>query len=202
MPPRWFCIYLASAVLIFSSCTARPNEPLSKAAAAGDLTEVSRLLAQGASMSDREGALIWAARYGQPEAIDLLVKNGADPNGRGGVNDWTVLMHAIHKQQPKSVVALLKNGADANARGRKGETALMMAAGYGYADIVRILLDHGADAQATLDNGDNALDFATSGVMDIDRFTWGKCQSGAVRLLRERAPSLHPKNEKKLQNCS
>lgn len=195
-------VIFISVVCILASCKAGPEGALAKAAAAGNLSEVKRMLSEGASAGDREGALVWAARSGQPAAIDLLVRNGADPNLRSGVNDWTVLMHAIHKDQPASVIALLNDGADVNARHRNGETALMMAAGYGYTDIVSILLDHGADPAITLPNGENALDFATAGVMDIDRFTWGKCQSGTVRLLRERAPGLPSKNPEKLKSCS
>lgn len=200
MRTEW--IFLVPCFCIFASCTARPTEPISKAAAEGNLTELSRLLAGGVSPQDRESALVWAARFGQPAAINLLVKNGADVNAHWGVNDWTVLMHAIHKEQPQSVVALLDNGANVNARHRSGETALMMAAGYGYTEIVRILLDHGADAKTALPNGENALDFAAGGVMDIDRFTWGKCQSETVRLLRERVPDLRAKHSDKLNSCS
>jgi hypothetical protein len=76
-----------------------------------------------------------------------------------------------------------------------------MAAGYGYTDIVRILLDSGADARAVLPNGDNALDMALEGVADIDRFTWGSCQTSTVRLLHERVPLLVPKNKSKLSRC-
>lgn len=184
------------------SCTARPDDPLGRAAAQGDLTEVKRFLDSGVSAGDRQSALVWAARSGQAAAVELLIKSGADPNGRSGVNGWPVLMHAIHKDQPEAVRALLANGASANARGDGDETALMMAAGYGYSDIVRVLLDHGADAHATRSNGENALDFALSGVMDIDRFTFGRCQTESVRVLRARVPNLIPKDPAKLKRCS
>ncbi len=128
------------------------------------------------------------------DLIPVLVKQGADPNQRSGVNGWTPLMHAVHKRQKGSVVALLDNGADVNARGDGGSDPLLMAAGYGYTDIVNILLDRGADAHAQLQNGDNALTLAILGVSDIDRFTLGDCQDSTVRTLLERAPDLHLKN--------
>lgn len=183
------------------NCTARPGEPLSKAAADGDLSAVQRLL-PGATPADRQSALVWAARSGQAAAVDLLIKSGADPNARWGMNNWTVLMHAIHKDQPEAVRALLNDGADANARSPGEETPLMMAAGYGYADIVRLLLERGADARATRSNGENALDYALTGMTDIDRFTFGRCQSEAVRVLREKAPGVAPKDPAKLKKCS
>jgi len=154
------------------------------------------------SVSERDNALVSAARFGQREALDILVKNGADPNVRWGVNDWTVLMHAIHKEQPRAVLALLNNGANANSAGGLDDTPLIMAAGYGYTDIVRILLEHGANAHATLPNGGNALDRAISGVADIDRFTYGSCQSDTVRVLRPSVPNLRPKDSGNLKRCS
>ena len=136
-----------------------------------------------------------------PTAIRILVRAGADPNARSGVNGWPVLMHAIHKGQPRAVGTLLDLGADVNAGGPNGETPLMMAAGYGYTDIVRTLLDAHADLAAVMPNGDSALDFALSGVTDIDRFTWGNCQRDTVGLLRSAAPNLIPKHPAKLKSC-
>lgn len=78
------------------ACTAQPSEPLAVAAARGDLAEMDRLLAKGAS-SDITSALVWAARSGQPDAVAYLVRRGDNPNTTAGVNGWTVLMHAIHK---------------------------------------------------------------------------------------------------------
>ncbi|PYT15860.1 MAG: hypothetical protein DMG59_12255 [Acidobacteria bacterium] len=127
--------------------------------------------------------LIGAAREGDTARMAELLASGADPNGRGGVNHWTPLMHAIHKNQAGSVRVLLDAGADLNARAGN-QTALVMAAGYGYADIVKLLLDRGATPTA------EALDAAVGGVPDIDRFTVGRCQAETVKALIEKTPSL------------
>ena len=66
----------------------------------------------------------------------------------------------------------------------------MMAAGYGYADIVNVLLDRGADAHAQLSDGMNALTFAVLGANDIDRFTVADCQGPTIKALIERSPDL------------
>jgi ankyrin repeat protein len=58
--------------------------------------------------------LIAAAREGDTQNISALVKSGADVNQRGGVNNWTPLMHAVHKNQPAAVGALIDAGADVN----------------------------------------------------------------------------------------
>jgi hypothetical protein len=135
-------------------------------------------------------SLIQAAREGRVDLIPALVKQGADPNLRAGVNGWTPLMHAIHKNQKGSVNALLDAGADVNGRSTDGSTALMMAAGYGYTDIVNLLLDRGADAHAQLSDGMNALTFAVLGAPDIDRFTAVDCQGPTIKALIERVPDL------------
>jgi hypothetical protein len=141
-----------------------------------------------------DNPLIGAARSGDAKAIKALLHAGADPNLRWGVNHWTPLMHAIHKNQKASVEALITGGADLNARGGNGMTALMMAAGYGYADIVQLLLDHGADPHVETSDGDNALTMAVGGVPDIDKFTVGKCQTATVAALLKKAPDLKLKN--------
>jgi hypothetical protein len=135
-------------------------------------------------------SLIEAARDGRVDLIPTLVKQGADPNQRAGVNGWPPLMHAIHKNQKGSVAALLDAGADINVRSTDGTTALMMAAGYGYTSIVNLLLDRGADAHAQLSDGMNALTFAVLGAPDVDRFTAVDCQGETIRTLIERVPDL------------
>ncbi len=141
-----------------------------------------------------DNPLIGAARSGDTKTIAELLHAGADANQRWGVNNWTPLMHAIHKNQRASVAVLLNGGADANARGNAGITALMMAAGYGYADIVQLLLAKGADPYAETEDGDNALSMAVGGVPDIDKFTVGKCQASTVAALLKRAPDLKLKD--------
>ena len=142
-----------------------------------------------------DNPLIGAARSGNTQAIATLLAGGADPNQRWGVNSWTPLMHAIHKDQKGSVEALLAGGADMNARGgSQGVTALIMAAGYGYTGIVQLLLEKGADPRAETADGDSALAAAVTGVPDIDKFTVGHCQTSTVAALLKKAPDLKLKD--------
>jgi ankyrin repeat protein len=145
--------------------------------------------------------LIQAARDGRVDLIPALVKQGADPNQRAGVNGWTPLMHAIHKHQKESLTALLDAGADVNGRGADGSTALMMAAGYGYRDMLNLLLDRGADPHAQMSDGSNALTFAVLGTPDIDRFTAMDCQGPTVKALLDRAPDLRIQTSARLLNA-
>src|SRR5215472_14551972 len=86
-----------------------------------------------------------AARAGDVATVRSLIAHGADPNEAAGQNNWSPLLHAIHKGQIGSVQALLDGGADANRISGDGVTPLMMAAGYGYSDIVQLLLRRGAN---------------------------------------------------------
>jgi hypothetical protein len=151
--------------------------------------------------------LAGAARAGDQDAIKILVKAGAELEERSGVNGWTPLMHAVHKDQRGSVRTLLALGANPNAVSPSGETALMMAAGYGQNEIINELLLGGADAAQKTASGSTALDAALTGANDIDRFTVGTCQTETVRLLMEKAPTLKPAGGnaeqlfRKLRNC-
>ncbi len=153
------------------------------------LASIALLLVSCGSRPDIH-SLADAARDGRVGVIPVLIKQGADPNERSGVNGWPPIMHAIHKNQKGSVIALLDAGADVNARSTDGSTALMMAAGYGYADTVNLLLDRGADAHAQLSDGMNALTFAVLGAPDLDRFTVADCQGDTIRVLIQRVPDL------------
>lgn len=57
-------------------------------------------------------------------------------------------MWAAGYGQLGSARQLLKWGADVNYRGPKSETTLHLAAAYGHHDLVKLLLNHGADPNA------------------------------------------------------
>ncbi len=134
--------------------------------------------------------VIDAARSGDTVRLRQLLDSGADPNEPAGVNGWTPLLDAIHKNQPGSVSVLIAHGAGVNRPGAGGVTPLVMAAGYGYADIVRTLLKAGADPRLRTSHGEDALAAAVGGTSDIDRFTVGHCQTETVRALLDAAPDL------------
>jgi hypothetical protein len=172
-----------------TACNRGPSTALARAAVEGDVEAVKRL-AIPAGKQEIQDALIAASRAGAPAAIPALVAAGADPNGRSGVNHWSPLQHAIHKNQLASVPALVTAGAEINARDTHSRTALMMASGYGQTNIVKALLERGADPKVQDQDGLTALDFAISGVTDIDDFTLGQCKPDVVKALLDRAPEL------------
>ena len=136
------------------------------------------------------GPFIGAVREGNVSETRRLLKLGADPEGRAGINDWTPLMHAVHKNQTGTARALIEAGAKLDVPGAHNETALMMAAGYGQEEMVRLLLKAGADATHKEVHGLTALDLAATGVFDIDKITLTHCQTGAVKALLDHSPDL------------
>jgi hypothetical protein len=148
---------------------------------------------------------IESVRSGDVQAVRAMLARGADPNAAEGVNDWTPLLHAIHKNQLGSVAALLDGHADPNLA-VNSMTPLMMAAGYGYTPIVRLLLARGANPGLRDLDGWTAVDYAVSGMTDIDRFTLFSCQDDTVRaLIAGHAPrEITPRWRRwaKLKGCS
>jgi beta-lactamase regulating signal transducer with metallopeptidase domain len=124
------------------------GEALVKAAEAGDVGDVQRLLDAGVpidTVASGDGtALIGAARGGHMHMIEFLLGEGANPNvaARG---DGSPLIAAARHGYEEIVMRLLDAGADIDRVVQGDENALMQAAWNGHARVVRLLLDRGAD---------------------------------------------------------
>ncbi len=140
-----------------------------------------------------------AARAGDVAAMSALLAAGAPVDEPAGVNGWTPLQHAIHKNQAAAVDRLLAAGANANAGIRSassheasGLTPLMMSSGYGQLEIVRALLAAGADPRASHGKV-NAL-WAAAGFGSIADITdgppLGSCFPEVADALLVEAPDL------------
>lgn len=168
--PRHRTWLLAILVASLTACVFGGREtPLGRASARGDVKEMTALLDRGAQ-PDALGAygltpLASAARNGRTEAIELLLARGADPHRGCGVNDWTPLLHALHKNQLAAARRLLATCAAPSA---ELDDALFMAAGYAQTEAVAELLKQGANPNKDFGDGANALSNAVAGAFDID----------------------------------
>lgn len=128
-----------------SSWRAWRAAPLHRAAAAGNLDEVRRLIARGA---DPDGAgegrtpLLAALQAGHSDVVEALLRAGATP-GREAVDT------ALRYQRRADLLALIEAGADPDTRTRwTTQSLLEIATENNDPELVRLLLDCGADPDA------------------------------------------------------
>ena len=93
---------------------------------------------------------------GDLELVLALIARGADINKPG----WAPLHYAATKGSVPIVRELLDKSAYIDAESPNGTTPLMMAAMYGTPEVVKILLEAGADPTIQNGLGLTALDFA------------------------------------------
>lgn len=147
------------------------------AARAGDVASARLLLAAGANVNDASPdgttALVTAVHSGQREVATLLVEKGADVNASG--SGYTALHAAVLRGDGALVSLLLRKGADREAavvRGTPsrrysrdyafneawiGATPLWLAARFAEINILRELLEKGANVNVTTKDGTNAI---------------------------------------------
>lgn len=150
--------------------------PLKLAAINGDAKMLERLLDAGgdpnAAGADGETLLMTVARGGHVDAARLLLKRGAEVDAREQWHGQTALMWAAAQGHPEMIRELLAHGADVNARSNHEEwerqvtseprdkwlppgglTPLMFAARENCLACLPVLLEAGADINATTPDG-------------------------------------------------
>ena len=134
---------------------AKPTLDVFDATAAGDVDRLTELLdgdagLAGAWSEDGYTPLHFAAFFSRGEALRLLLDRGADV-AAVSKNEMKVqpLHSAVAARSMEGVAALLVAGADPNARQEGGFTPLMGAEHHEDTDMVRLLVDHGAEESAT-----------------------------------------------------
>jgi ankyrin repeat protein len=137
---------------------------LKQAAAKGDLAEVKRLVELGADVNSSDEWGSGTLLTFEPEIIKYLLANGADPNQQTNENGASVLAGICYVNEVECSRILLEQGrADPN-RGRveSGEAPLhhaVLGDEPGRSDLVRLLLEHGADPNARTIPGIESVNF-------------------------------------------
>lgn len=108
---------------------------------------------------DGNTPIITAARWGNHEAVKLLLANGADMSACNGEGANALVEAAWRHDEShmKTIRILLKAGADADSRKKGKVTALMVAAESGAGGNIKILISAGADINAKDTKGKTAL---------------------------------------------
>lgn len=130
----------------------RGNTPLIHAAFYLDADAVDRFLALGAdaNAANRAGATALMRAVGDVDKVRALLKRGAKV-GATSTAGHTALIIACRGYGAAAVVKeLLAHGADVHAANPTGANPLTAAAETGDAEVVRLLLTHGANANSSV----------------------------------------------------
>lgn len=148
----------------------RDDLDIFEASSLGDIARARHLIAQDRTLANQTspdgfGPLGLASFFGHPDLVDFLISSGANPNVASNNNMKVCPLHsavAVGDQSlaPRMAIALLRAGADVNAKQNSGFTPLQEAAINGNAELIGILLEHGADESARNDAGKTAADLA------------------------------------------
>lgn len=121
---------------------------LHRAAAAGDVTQIKTLIAEGANPDARDGhgrtPLHVAAHRRKPEAARTLMQLGADPNALDSQRYDAVTIAAVADDVEMLKVVLAGGNKATNITSPYDGTALIAAAHLGHDEVVRILIEAGS----------------------------------------------------------
>lgn len=152
--------------------------PIMYACWQGNLDIVRILSEHGADIDyngmNEGGPLTFAAATGNVQLVNLLLELGAAVDTMSLEGNETALHKAVFRNRHETVRPLIKHGADVNIPTRsgghtamfeggaklRGERPLHLAAAYADVEMVRILLDAGADKSLGDDRGDLPIAWA------------------------------------------
>ena len=158
-----------AAALLLSACAqqaARPDAAADAAAASDPSKAVPPTLATldpaTLSPSDRIDLTTHFARIGDIAAVKRMLDGGVDVNGRDSL-DQTPLIAAVSQNSLVAVQEVLKRGAKLDIVDKAGWSPLHFATFFSdQTDVMKLLLDAGANVNAQNDRGITALYFAAA----------------------------------------
>lgn len=123
----------------------------------GNISDIAEALREGAEVypQGRTSAVFEAISYNRVDVINEFARLYIDFNQEDPLHEAAVDLFGDHPNRPELIRALVRGGAKINEK-KYGRTALHVAAAEGRRDIVKVLLELGADATIKNDDGETA----------------------------------------------
>ena len=102
-------------------------------------------------------ALMMASERGNSDAINVLLKAGADPNIIDADGNTCLHFLVLQRCNKEVLEIIIDHGVHVNTMNKRNETALMIASAKGNTDIIKVLLTAGADPNITDADGNACL---------------------------------------------
>jgi len=192
--PARVSILLANGANVKTKTKGGRTALMAASACESGVESVRLMVAKGADINavaeDRQTAMLEAAFFGGPRVMRALLEAGAKPDDADG-GGFTVLMGAVGWSDVGLVRMLLANGAKVNAANTfagkvvhgdialKQLTPLMMAVPFGTPEMVKTLLDAGAEVNAKDSRGITPLAFAVASTRQDARVVRMLLEKGA-----------------------
>ena len=148
-----------------------------------------------ARRKDSWTSLHWAAFKGRVEVAQVLLDHGA--NAKLETEEGETALHIVSRGEYSSqekgadtTRLLLERGVDVNAQKKNSFTSLHEAAFKGKVEVIKILLDHGANARLETERGETALHIVSRGEFDSQ-----EQGAGTARLLLERGVDVNARKK-------
>ena len=141
----------------------RGQTPFHQACLRGRKDMAEFLISKGADVNTKANTwhttpLIAAIRNGHEDIAKLLIAEGVDINARGRGDytalHWTAVNRSRMARAADLMELLLAKGADIEARQEHGATPLACATYDGNTESAKFLIEHGADIEAKLNDGE------------------------------------------------
>jgi hypothetical protein len=141
------------------------NNSLGQCVAEGRLDDIVLFFGAGFTpdTKDKTGVplLNIAARAGNYEIVQFLLKAGAPVNLRAEDRDTNALLDSVMGKFSDIITDLIKAGSDVNIQSKDGQTALIVAVGADETEIVEELLKAGANPDISDNMGMSARKYAS-----------------------------------------